>query len=483
MSDVKAKPLGFFGQLIENFSLAEFTPQEASFVVKGRLCHMFSSLNFNISAAAALAAYMRHSGGSSTTMAVHAGAVRSATNLCNLFISPAVGCLSDTIGRKPLMIGGRLGWALWWVLLANIDRFSAYSGVGPMRLRFIGEILCWGIIQAGTWSVFTASQADLFGTRPTLMAKVSTTGGFCWDIGDSCGSLASGLLASRAPTFSIYLSAVCAMASIGIISTMPETLPKEKRRPFKLTEANPIGSLGMLVNNGVGVTRLATMTGLLFSTYDTWTTRNAYRMGELGLSASSISYISIYNAICMMFSQNSIVLPLHQKSGFTTAMHVGCIGGAIAFMFEGLSWAGTPRVRLLLCLAGVSFHGLLTEICGHSFRPMITKQGIEYSKKQQKKAVDAGLPAPGTMGLGALSAAVSNLSSLLGIAFPLVWSGLYSFFGAGRGRKLLGAGGHWFIAGAFLLTASAVLRTSNPKDMYLNIADEVHESPKKKKTA
>jgi hypothetical protein len=52
----------FVKQLRENFSLAEFKGEEKSFVLKGRLCHLFSSLNFNISAAAALASYMCHAG-------------------------------------------------------------------------------------------------------------------------------------------------------------------------------------------------------------------------------------------------------------------------------------------------------------------------------------------------------------------------------------------------------------------------------------
>jgi hypothetical protein len=44
--------------------------------------------------------YMKHSGGSSTTMAMHYGAVQSSINLCNMLLAPVVGCLSDTIGRK-----------------------------------------------------------------------------------------------------------------------------------------------------------------------------------------------------------------------------------------------------------------------------------------------------------------------------------------------------------------------------------------------
>ena len=61
-------------QMVENFSLQkDFTPEEARFVLKGRLHHIFSSLQFNISRSAILDSYMRHAGGSSTVWARHYG--------------------------------------------------------------------------------------------------------------------------------------------------------------------------------------------------------------------------------------------------------------------------------------------------------------------------------------------------------------------------------------------------------------------------
>ena len=45
------------------------------------------------------------------------------------------------------------------------------------------------------------------------------------------------------------------------------------------------------------------MNTFLFSTYDTWSTRNPYRMGNVGMSSSMVSMVSFYSAICMMFSQ------------------------------------------------------------------------------------------------------------------------------------------------------------------------------------
>lgn len=156
MTEVKRNPVAAF---LLNFSLDEFNAEEKDFVIKTRMSQFLASLNFNISSAAALDMYMKHSGGSSTVMAMHYGTVQSSTNLCNMLLAPAVGCLSDTIGRKPLMMAGRCGWVLWWITLANIDAIAAATKFTQLRIRLIGEVVCWGIIQAGSWSAYTAAQA------------------------------------------------------------------------------------------------------------------------------------------------------------------------------------------------------------------------------------------------------------------------------------------------------------------------------------
>ena len=472
---------------LHNFSLAEFSDEEKRFVARTRVSQFLSSLNFNISSASALDMYMRHSGGSSTTMAVHYGTVQSSINLCNMLLAPAVGCLSDTIGRKPLMMFGRAGWALWWLVLANIDALSAATGLTQLGIRMLGEIVCWGIIQAGTWSAYTAAQADYFGTRPALMGKVGTTGGIVWDLGQFSGSIVGAWLAVASPKLSLYASAACALGTIVLFSTLKEPLAKDKRKPFRLLEANPIGSLGLLFSYGSGLKRLTAMTSLLYTQYDTWSVRNSYRLGAVGLSSSAISLLNTWAAACMMFSQGAIVIPLTQARGFPFAFKVGAIGGIIAYAMEGTSWIGaTARTRLIHYVLAQTVYSGIFEICGHCIRPMVTKQGIQASKKIQQQALADGRPDPGQVGLGALSAAVNNLSSLLGVVSPIAWAWTYSFFDKGNpSAKALaagarqnhwlfrwGKGGHLFIAAALLLLSAGVLHTAPKREMYLDEEDD-----------
>ena len=61
------------------------------------------------------------------------------------------------------LAGTPVGWLLWWFLLPRIRT--------PFQRR-MGEVLCWGILGAGTWTVFGAAYSDRFGDRPELTAQI-----------------------------------------------------------------------------------------------------------------------------------------------------------------------------------------------------------------------------------------------------------------------------------------------------------------------
>ena len=107
--------------------------------------------------------YMKIYNQDTTFFAAHYGSIVSTNNLCNAFLNPIVGSLSDRFGRRWILAGTRVGWLLWWFLLPRIRT--------PFQRR-MGEVLCWGILGAGTWTVFGAAYSDRFGDRPELTAQI-----------------------------------------------------------------------------------------------------------------------------------------------------------------------------------------------------------------------------------------------------------------------------------------------------------------------
>ena len=61
-------------------------------------------------------------------------------NVINVWMSPIVGALSDSLGRKPMMLYGRVGWLLIWVILPHVK---------TLRQWLIVEIFFTGFLRAG----------------------------------------------------------------------------------------------------------------------------------------------------------------------------------------------------------------------------------------------------------------------------------------------------------------------------------------------
>ena len=63
---------------------------------------------------------------------------------------------------------------LRWVIFFSGHKIRDRS----LAHRALFEAIPWGIIQAGTWPVFSAAHSDLFGTRPELSARIKSADGF-----------------------------------------------------------------------------------------------------------------------------------------------------------------------------------------------------------------------------------------------------------------------------------------------------------------
>ena len=116
--------------------------------------------------------------------ALFAGRTISASSLFNTLLAPIVGSLSDTWGRKRLHTLGRLGPGCCFFshILCQALFLRRPDDAARRRLclvvRLLGELLFWGITNAGCWGIFAAvSQAGLLkpaATRPAAPSFRST---------------------------------------------------------------------------------------------------------------------------------------------------------------------------------------------------------------------------------------------------------------------------------------------------------------------
>jgi MFS transporter, DHA1 family, tetracycline resistance protein len=154
--------------------------------------------------------------------------------LMQFLASPVQGALSDRFGRRPVILLSNLGMGLDAVLMAMAP------GVG---LLFVGRVISG--ITAGSISAASAYIADI--TPPDQRARrfglISVAFGFGFVAGPALGG-ALGAIGLRLPFWAA--AALCLTNFLYGLLVLPESLPPERRSPWRWAAANPVGSLRLL---------------------------------------------------------------------------------------------------------------------------------------------------------------------------------------------------------------------------------------------
>ncbi|MEM9055103.1 MAG: TCR/Tet family MFS transporter [Pseudomonadota bacterium] len=151
--------------------------------------------------------------------------------VANFFAMPILGGLSDRYGRRPVLLAS--------IAMLGVDLLI--MGLAPtLSILFIGRFL--GGLFSGTYSVANAYIADV--TEPEDRGRAFGMMGAAFGIGFILGPVFGGLLGeinARLPFF--VAAAIAGINFLYGLFILPESLPKEDRRDFDLSRANPFGAL------------------------------------------------------------------------------------------------------------------------------------------------------------------------------------------------------------------------------------------------
>ncbi len=163
--------------------------------------------------------------------AIYGGWLWFAYAVMQFFCAPILGNLSDRVGRRPVLLFS----------LAALGVDYTIMGLAPaLSWLFVGRTLA-GIAGASFIPAY-AYLADV--TPPEKRAQNFGLVGAAFGLGFILGPAAGGLLGqigTRVPFF-----AAAALAGLNVLFglfVLPESLPKESRRPFQIRRANPVGAL------------------------------------------------------------------------------------------------------------------------------------------------------------------------------------------------------------------------------------------------
>ena len=169
--------------------------------------------------------------GSQVDQAFWYGVVTFAFSLANFFGSPVLGALSDSHGRRPVLLIGFCGLALSFFATA----------LATAVWMLIAVRLVSGAMQANM-SVANAYVADI--TPPEGRAKRFGMLGAMFGLGFILGPVMGGLLGAINLQLPFVVAGSLALLNLlyGFF-VLPESLPAERRHAFDWTTANPVASL------------------------------------------------------------------------------------------------------------------------------------------------------------------------------------------------------------------------------------------------
>jgi len=342
------------------------------------------------------------------------GLFGTAWALMQFFFSPLLGGLSDRFGRRPVVLLSNFGLALDYVLMA----------LAPSLIwLFVGRVIS-GITSASVSTAF-AYIADI--TAPEKRAAVFGKIGVAFGAGFILGPAIGGLLGGMDPRLPFWVAAGLSFANtLYGLAILPESLPRERRAPFRLKSANPFGALRLLRSDrvlaGLSVVNFIAQLAhvVLPSTFVLYA---AYRYGwdttTVGLTLAMVG-------VCSMAVQGAAIGPIVARLGERRTLLLGLACGAIGFLIFGLAadgrlfWLGIP-VMALWGVAGAATQALMTRL---------------VAADQQ----------------GRLQGATSSVQSVSQLVGPFLFTLTFAYFiGASAPVKLPGA--PFLLAAALLLLA------------------------------
>lgn len=361
-------------------------------------------------------------GGDAPNAAKTFGIFATVFALMQFVFSPMLGVLSDRFGRRPVILLSNLGLGLDYIVMA----------IAPtLGWLFVGRVISG--ITAASISIGTAYVADI--VEPEKRASAFGLIGAAFGVGFVLGPALGGLLGNSDPRLPFWVAGGLSLANaIYGFFVLPESLSPEKRKPFSLRRANPVGSL-VLLRSHPELFRLASIQFIgyiaheVFNVWALYTIfRYAWREGTIGLSLAIVG-------ACSIVISSWIVPAMVSRLGERRTLYLGQFFGALGMVLAGLA---TSSALFFLSIPVM----MLWTVSSPAAQGMMSRR---VSESEQ----------------GELQGAIGSLASLAFIFGPSVFTFIFALFiDPKRGWNIPGM--PWYLA-AFLLFVAMLMATRIPK--------------------
>ncbi|CAM3653231.1 tetracycline resistance MFS efflux pump [Phaeobacter inhibens] len=359
--------------------------------------------------------------------ALWSGIMMSAYAAAMFLFGPIVGSLSDSYGRRPVLILALVTLTIDYVIMALAQTYW---------MLLIGRVIAG--MAGATYITATAYISDI--AKPTergaAFGMIGAAFGIGFVLGPALGGLASGLHISAPFWIAAGLSALNVVFGIVIL---PESLKPENRRPFGKRDLNPFGTLiRAFVIPGLAIPLICIFVfefaNLVYPTLWSFWGREVFGWDGFTIGVTLSAY-----GVLIAVVQAGILPQMTKRLGDYKTLIIAMVAAVIAMIGFGLASA-IWVVVVFLPIAALS----------DMAPPLITAFAANRVGEDQQ---------------GVVQGVIASLSSVAAVVAPLVLTGVFERF-VGEAE--------WYLPGAPFLVAAVLVLALAP--LVLRLRDHDNRS-------
>jgi MFS transporter, DHA1 family, tetracycline resistance protein len=338
--------------------------------------------------------------------------------LMQFFCAPVLGNLSDRFGRRPVLLFALLALGLDYLIM----------GFAPI----IGWLFAGRAIAGVAGASFTpayAYVADI--TEPGRRAQSFGLMGAAFGIGFIVGPAIGGLLGGFGPRAPFFAAAGVALANTAFgYFALPESLPRESRRPFRWARANPLGTLLQMRSYPVVLLTLGALFLWQLAHQVLPSTWAYYTISKFHWSSAEVGYSLAYVGLLMAIAQGAL-----------TRVLIPWLGGERRAALAGMACAFLAYVGYAVVTQGWMMYvvALTTLLFALSYPSMNAIASQQIAANAQ----------------GELQGAIACLYSLSSIIGPPLMTQVFGYF-SGPAAPVYLPGAAFFTAAALTVGCAAL---------------------------